>query len=380
MWCKTSSILISFFVIGASGGFAVAACPSADLTGDCFVDFNDFALIAIDWPATDFNDVAVMANQWLTSGPYVPNDMAYIAGGTFQMGNNLGGGWPDELPVHTVTVGSFCMGKYMVTNRQYCDYLNSAMSEGLITVTSGAVYKAGSETSYPYCDTSTSSSYSQIDYSGGVFRVRTKSGRDMSNDPMVEVRWYGGVAHCNWRSEQEGKEQCYNPSTWDCDFSKKGYRLATEAEWEYAARGGLAGTRFPSGDTISHSQANYYSYWSGGHPFDSYDVSLTQGYHPTWNDGVYPYTSPAGSFAANSYGLYDMAGNVWQWCNDWYSYSYYSSSPTDNPTGPISGSYRVLRGGCWNYSAWCSRVVYRGGGGPYNRGEYYVGFRVVLPN
>ena len=343
-------------------------CPSADLTGDCFVDYEDFA---------------IMANQWLTTDPCIPDDMAYIPGGTFEMGDSLGDDWPNELPVHTVTVDSFYMGRYEITNRQYCDYLNSALSQGLITVTDGVVYKPGSGTSYPYCTTSSAPTghphygeYSQIAYSGGVFTVRMKSGRDMTNDPMVEVSWYGAAAYCNWRSLQESKEQCYNLSTWNCDFSKKGYRLATEAEWEYAARGGLSGKRFPWGDTISHSQANYYSYWEDGSPRYPYDVSPTQGYHPTWNDGVMPCTSPAGSFPPNGYGLYDMAGNVWEWCNDWYSRSYYSSSPPNNPTGPTSGSPRVIRGGYLSDYASVCRVACRNYDDPSLRGGSF-GFRLV---
>jgi len=363
MWLKSSSILISFVVITISGGFCLADCPSADLTGDCFVDFEDFAL---------------MAAQWLTTDPgYIPDDMAPIPTGTFEMGDSFSESYSEERPVHTVTVDSFHIGKYEITNRQYCDYLNSALSQGLITVTSGVVYLAASGTSYPYCDTSTSSSYSQIAYSGGVFSVRSKSGRDMSNDPMVSVTWYGAAAYCNWRSQQEGKEQCYNLSTWNCDFSKKGYRLATEAEWECAARAGLSGRRFPWGDTIAHTQANYQSYWEGGAPYFPYDVSSTEGYHPTWNDGIYPYTSPGGSFAANGYGLYDMAGNVWEWCNDWYSGSYYSSSPTNNPAGPSSGSSRVIRGGGWDYGAGYCRVAYRYGSSPRGR-RISVGFRLAL--
>jgi len=325
-----------------------------------------------------------------------PQDLVFIPGGTFAMGDNLGDGWSYELPVHAVTLDSFYMGRCEVTNRQYCDYLNSALSQGLITVTSGIVFKAGSGTSYPYCDTSTSSSYSQIAYSGGVFSVRTKSGRDMSNDPMVQVSWYGTVAYCNWRSQQEGKEQCYNLSTWNCDFSKKGYRLATEAEWEYAARGRLSGRRFPWGNTISHSQANYYSSSSY-----SYDVSPVKNIsHPLWNDGVYPYTSPVGFFdgtmkyktdyqwpgsatsyqttsGANSYGLYDMAGNVWESCNDRYSGSYYSSSPTNNPPGPPTGMSRVIRGGAWGHYALICRVAIRDGNAPDIR-YYDLGFRCVL--
>ena len=193
----------------------------------------------------------------------------------------------------------------------------------------------------------------------------------MSNDPMVEVSWYGAAAYCNWRSQQGGKEQCYNLSTWACDFGKHGYRLATEAEWEYAARGGLAGRRFPWGDTITHSQANYYS--SNSY---SYDISPTEGFHPAWDD-IYPYTSPVGSFPVTGYGLYDMAGNVWEWCNDWYSGSYYSSSPTNNPTGPITGTYRVIRGGYWGLNASGCRVASRYGYTPVTRVND-IGFRCVL--
>jgi len=369
MWCKTSSILISFVVIAISGNFCLAACPSADLTGDCFVDFNDFALLAIEWPATDYNDLGLLAAQWLAPDPRLPDDMVFIPGGTFAMGDNLDGS-SSALPVHTVTVDSFYMGRYEVTNQQYCDYLNSAKSQGLITVTTGVVYKAASGTSYPYCDTSTSNSSTQITYSAGVFSVRTKSGRDMSDDPMVMVSWYGAAAYCNWRSQQDGKELCYNLSTWNCDFSKKGYRLATEAEWEYAARGGLSGRRFPWGDTITHSQANYYS-----DSYYSYDISPTRGFHPVWDD-VYPYTSPVGSFPVTGYGLYDMAGNVWEWCYDWYGT--YSSSPQTNPRGPTTGTYRVLRGGGWLSDAYHCRVAYRGDiFWPGGRDPNY-GFRVVL--
>jgi len=324
-----------------------------------------------------------------------PEDMVLVPGGTFQMGDNFNEGYSDELPVHTVTVDSFYMGKHEITNQQYCQYLNSVLSQGLITVTSGVVYKAGSGTSYPYCDTHSADTDSQVDYPGGVFSVRTKSGRDMSNDPMVQVSWYGAVAYCNWRSQQEGKEQCYNLSTWNCDFNKKGYRLATEAEWEYAARGGLADRRFPSGNDIYHTQANYYSSTNY-----SYDKGPTRGYHPLWNDEIRPYTSPVGFFdgtmkyktdyqwpgsatsyqttsGANNYGLYDMAGNVFELCYDWSSDSYYTSSPTNNPTGPPSGTSRVLRGGSWNGDARYSRSAVRIGHGPSLRSRY-VGFRLVL--
>jgi formylglycine-generating enzyme required for sulfatase activity len=386
-------LLICSFILLALP--VLADCPSADLTGDCFVDLADFAIISSQWLNTQ-TDLDPLINQWQT-GNRLPEDMVAIPAGNFQMGNSKDAseGLSDELPVHTVTVDSFAMGKYEITNGQYRDFLNSALAQGLITVTSGIVYKAGSGTSYPYCDTSTSSSFSQIVVSNNTFSVRTKSGRSMVNDPMVQVSWYGAVAYCNWRCQQEGKPTCYNDFVnWTCDFSKKGYRLATEAEWEYAARGGRSGSRFPWGDTINQTQANFYSYNY------SYDVSpIKVQDHPLWNDGQYPYTSPVGFFdgslkyktqynwpgsatsyqtasGANAYGLYDMAGNVWEWCHDWAG-SYSSGSQT-NPTGPGTGSYRVLRGGCWSTFSRSCRVSIRSGYfTPYHR-DAGLGFRVVL--
>jgi formylglycine-generating enzyme required for sulfatase activity len=486
---KTSSILICLLALAASCNCAFAACPSADLNGDCLVNFLDFPLMALE---NSLLDLHTLARQWLRSGEddaaaepltllgrvdmqtdepnsfavqfvvvgkrrvartvfeyeceviltnlspiafenvqlvmvscpdnittidrhvtfggaqiapgesaasmdtcaftvertipidpleivwrYVtaPEDMVFIPGGHFQMGDSFSEASTDER-VHTVTLDSFCMGKYEVTNRQYCDYLNSALAQAIITIMNGVVYKPSSGEDYPYCDILKGNYHSQIDYNGLVFSVRTKNARDMSNDPMVQVSWYGAVAYCNWRSQQEGKEICYNTSdpNWPCDFSKNGYRLPTEAEWEYAARSGLSGRRFPWGDTISHSQANYYSYWEGGHPYNPYDVNPTEGYHPSWDD-VSPYTSPGGSFAANSYGLYDMVGNAWELCNDWYGR--YSSASQTNPTGPMSGTHRVLRGGCWVSDAYNCRVSHRFTVGPKYR-SYVYGFRPVL--
>jgi len=404
---RNRSITIWVMVIGLcliNSPIALADCPSADLTGDCFVDFEDFAIIGSQWLNDyDWNDVNTLANQWLTTDPCVPDDMAYIPDGEFEMGDHFDPeGGLNELPVHAVLVDALFMSKYEITNQQYCDYLNDANSLGLIEVRSGVVYASPGGTD-PYCDTHSYDADSQIDYSGGVFSVRTKgaSNRDMSDDPMVEVSWYGAVAYCNWRSGEEGKESCYNLSTWECDFSKSGYRLATEAEWEYAARGGLSGKRFPWNDlNITHSQANYYadpcSY--------SYDVSPTEGHHPLWYDDEiepYPYTSPVGFFdgtmkykadynwpgsatsyqttsGANGYGLYDMTGNVWEWCNDWYGSNYYDVSPFDNPQGPANGSNRILRGGGWySFVVYYCRVAYRNYIIPANRNDS-LGFRIVL--
>jgi formylglycine-generating enzyme required for sulfatase activity len=142
------------------------------------------------------------------------------------------------------------------------------------------------------------------------------------------------------------------------NWTASGYRLPTEAEWEKAARGGLSGQRFPWGYTIDWSHANYSSDWVNGAPYYSYDLAPTSGTDPAFNDGVYPCTSPVGSFAANGYGLYDMAGNVFEWCGDWYGTPYAGGS---DPRGAASGSYRVLRGGDWldyaDYARCASRSV-----------------------
>jgi formylglycine-generating enzyme required for sulfatase activity len=267
------------------------------------------------------------------------------------------------------------MSRHETTNQQYCDYLNYANSQGKISISDNKVYGPASATEDPrlYCYLCSATTYSQIEYSDGAFHARVKYGRDMSDDPMLEVTWYGAAAYCNWRSSQEGYDECYDSASWACDFSKKGYRLPTEAEWEYAARGGHSGRRFPWGDTISHDWANYCS--SNGDP---YDLSAPAGFHPNYATSVeYPFTAPVGSFADVGYCLCDMVGNVPEWCNDRYDCDYYQNSPTDSPTGPVTGEYRVLRGGDWWSPAKHCRLAKRDWRAPEDQ-RSKAGFRVVL--
>jgi formylglycine-generating enzyme required for sulfatase activity len=281
------------------------------------------------------------------NGPRATDGFAFIPSGTFQMGDAFGEGWSGEVPVHSVYVSAFHMGKYEVTKALW----DEVRTWGLI---------------HEYTD------------------LTVGNGR-APDHPVHTITWYDMVKWCNARNEMEDLVPCYysdaaqtaasiyrtgsvNIDNTMVKWSANGYRLPTEAEWEKAARGGISGKRFPWGDTINHTFANFYN------SDYSYEFPQNQGYHPAYAVNDVPYTSPVGSFSANGYGLYDMAGNLWEWCWDWYGS--YPSEPQTDPRGADSNTIRVIHGSCWNNDAFSARCAHRNNHWPSSASND-VGFRLA---
>jgi uncharacterized protein (TIGR03437 family) len=283
-----------------------------------------------------------------------------LPAGQFQMGDHYGFVDPehpsDEVPVHTVWISSLVIGTYDVTNTQYVQFLNSAYSQGLIEVRNGLVYaKGGADL---YMDTYQVLNYSSIGWDGSSFTVV-----DFRANHPVGVTWFGAAAYTNWLSQQQGLQPCYDLTTWQVDFTKNGYRLPTEAEWEYAGRGGQYNPYYiyPWGNDADTTKANWPEsntpYATGPYPWTTpvgfYNGQLHTKAEFGWPGSQQTYQTADGS---NAWGLYDMSGNNWQWVNDWYENPYYSVSPYMNPPGPTEAAaspmpdglpYRVMRGGTW---------------------------------
>ena len=280
----------------------------------------------------------------IVSADSPPPGMVLIPEGDFLMGSDSGDS--DESPPHTVTVSAFYLDKYEVNNGLWDEVKIYAESYGY--------------------------TFSEIDSGVGVYH------------PVNDVNWYDCVKWCNARSEMEGLTPVYYTSaihtlanvykTGDNDlaanevnWSANGYRLPTEAEWEKASRGTLVGNAYPWGNTITGSDANYYN---SGDPFDNETTPV--GYY----DGG---QVPVGEDRANGYGLYDMAGNVWEWCWDWYDESWYNNggATTTDTRGPNTSPNdgRVLRGGSWFQASSILRCANRNVVNPLYGFIVPVGFR-----
>jgi formylglycine-generating enzyme required for sulfatase activity/tRNA A-37 threonylcarbamoyl transferase component Bud32 len=236
--------------------------------------------------------------------------MVLIPAGSFMMGSK--DGEKSEKPVHEVWLDDYYMDVYAVTNQSYAQFLNENGNQ--------------QEGNFPWFDEK--SSYAKIHKKSGHWEVDN----GYEDHPVVEVTWYGARAYCEWR----------------------GGRLPSEAEWEKAARGGLVGKKYPWGDEKPTCT-------KGAENGAQYNRCNGQ-------------TVAVGSYAPNGYGLYDMAGNVWEWVADWYNKDYYSQALDGNPFGPNTGRYRVLRGGSWDYNMSSLRVDNRNWNYPINAYLCY-GFR-----
>lgn len=257
-------------------------------------------------------------------------ELVLVPAGPFKMGDNFGDGESRERPVHTVDLDAYYIGKYEVTNAQWRRFRND------VGYDDGHFWPRGRpmpKDQIPY--------WTDVKNHGG--------GTPGSDDyPVQGVNWDGATAYCNWLSAKTGKN----------------YRLPTEAEWEKAARG-TDQRRYPWGNTIDRSYANYVG-------SQTFDTGRPVGFYDGTKHGDVETHS-----GASPYGALDMAGNIMEWCQDWYGRDYYSVSPTKNPKGPESGAYRVMRGGMFFQDGFDLRTYARTAAWPSLQSHRMIGFRVA---
>jgi len=261
--------------------------------------------------------------------------MITVEGGTFQMGSESGD--PDEKPIHKVTVSTFRICEHELTVKEYKQYIDA---------TNGKMPEPPDNEWYiSHQDTKK------------FYTTAGKTWWGWKEDyPMHNVTWFDAVNYCNWLSTKEGLTKCYTKNAdggWDTDLSKNGYRLPTEAEWEYAARGGNKST---------------------GKKFAGSNVAD----EVCWYDETTLLSGPKSikTKKANELGIYDMSGNVWEWCSDYYTKGYYKNSPLKDPMNSVSQTYRVLRGGGWHYQGAYATVTSRDGPEAFYT-NYMYGFRLA---
>ena len=288
------------------------------------------------------------------SGAYTESvgDFVLIPAGSYWMGapgeapGDEPGSQSDEFPRHHVTLSrSFLFQSTEVTNQQFILVAQWAVDNGYATVASGVLLDAIDGSTAELLDMN--SSNSEVDFSDGVFSSLNP------DHPMIIVTWFGAASYCDWLSLREGQPRAYDHITWQCNsndpYAAQGYRLPTEAEWEFACRAGST-TAFSNGE-ITDTECN--------------DPVLDQigWYCGNAGDG----RQSVGMKIPNAWGLYDMHGNVFEWCNDRYANAYLSSDPVTNPVGPLNEQLpsRVSRGGAWSYWAQSCRSAYRAQANPF---------------
>ncbi len=270
-----------------------------------------------------------------------------LPGDIFRMGSE--GYGADEIPVHQVRVDSFCMSVTEITVRQ--------MMAVMGRLPRGLSWNPPLKTRQDSLRQARRDSVRAARTATGIQRRRG----DLAHpEAAVSVSWNGAAEFCNKLSLLAGREPCYDLDNWSCDFSKDGFRMPSEAEWEYACRAGTS-TDYSTGD-------------------DPESLKKAAWYGQKTED---PSTRIVGLKEPNALGLYDMHGNVWEWCNDWYKGGYYALSPGTNPVGPPNsgpGELKVNRGGSRSSGLLACRSATRRGNPPAARNST-IGFRVVCrPN